>query len=163
MLGYKSIVVVVAIFTGIQPAMAFSPILSVNHWNINQLAKAGITIEEWESEVGGEDPPAEWVEITFDCSNLPKDQDVVMTAWLTNNDSTTLAMRAVRKPKGNDKVSLIIATRGEISDAAHVNVFIWKNQPGGGKAAHGYDLKLKRIAALAKLNTATDAAQRTEK
>ncbi len=134
----------------IQSALAFSTISKVDHWDADRLDKVGIKVRLWTHKVQGEDPPLEWVQLTFDCSSLPKKQDVVITAWVISERRTVTALRAERSKKGKDSVSLLFTVKPEYRPQSRLDILIWKDTPDGGKEAHGYMLSMKRIIELAR-------------
>ncbi len=139
------------------PTTAFSPIWNVNGWNTDRLHEVGISIKSWSHELQTEDPPLDWVEIAFDCSPLPKEQDVLMTAWLLADDSSgPSASRAERGKMNEDSVSLLLAARDNYRKNSYVTIYIWKQTAGVGSEAHGYQLSLKRILELAKETDTSD-------
>ena len=144
-------VTVGAILAGfIQSALAYSPIWNVDGWDLDRLGKAGISVDPWKHSLQGEDPPLEWVEVKFDCSKLPKKQDVLMTAWVLSEGKSVAALRSERNPKGDDTVSLLLAVSDDYRPRSRVDVFIWKEKPDGGSEASGFTLSLTRIVELAR-------------
>ena len=131
-------------------ANAFSPIFNVNNWTQDQLSKAGIVIKPWQHELEGEDPPLQWVQVTFDCAAIPKDQPGVMTAWFRSADGrTSSASRAERANAVDGKIILTFSIPPEQMESSFVQIDIW-SKTADGHAARGYELSMKRIAELAR-------------
>ena len=144
--------VVALVVTGIAfPANAFSPIGNVNGWSRDRLAAAGIVVSPWRHEREGEDPPLQWVQVSFDCAAAPKEHDVVMTAWIRSAGGETLsASRAGRANAVDGRVVLTFClTPAQIESPSAVVIKIWSKTPKGAEAS-GYELSLKRIAELAR-------------
>ncbi len=130
---------------------AFSPIANVDGWSVEHLAKAGITIRKWKHTLQGETPALDWLQIVFDCAQVPRDQDVLMTAWLGNDakEGPAAAVRAVRDNNHPDKVSILFTVRNDHAAQASVDIFIWQPELEGDWKAHGYRLSIKRVLELA--------------
>jgi hypothetical protein len=140
-----------------QSAFAFSRIQNVDGWDTAQLNKAGISVKPRKHRRQSEDPPLEWIQVTFDCSRLPMSQDVLSTAKVNSGDETTSSnFRVERDPQGEDKVSVVFALQGEYSPPSHVTVVIWKEKPDGGAKAHGYRLSVRRVVELARVEGLSD-------
>jgi hypothetical protein len=136
---------------------AFSPIWNVDHWSAERLNQSGITARPWKHKLSSEDPPLEWIQVAFDCSLLPLDQDVLLTAWFTDTTTTTSAVRAARSPQNRNEVTLLFTVRDLDLRASHVDVLIWVRSPDGGGTAHGYRLSMNRIIQLARETAAADS------
>ena len=132
-------------------AAAYSPIGNVNGWSRDRLSAAGIAVGPWRHEREGEDPPPQWVQVSFDCAAAPKEHDVVMTAWFRSAGGDTLsASRAERVNAVDGKVVLTFClTPALIESPSAVVIKIWSKTPKGAEAS-GYELSLKRIAELAR-------------
>jgi hypothetical protein len=162
MRGLKVAAVTVILIGCVQSSLAFSPIATVNGWDADRLNKAGITVAPWKHDFHGEDPPLDWVQVTFDCSRLPKDHDVVMTAWIRTERRTVTALRAERNVKGKDTVALLFSIQPEYRSQSHVDIFIWRDTSDGGKEAYGYTLSMEKIGELAR-EEAADKAMESDK
>ena len=92
-------------------AMAFSPIWNVAGWDADQLAKTGIAVAPWKHPTIGEDPPMNWIRVTYDCTKLPRDQDVLMTVWITADAKTVTTFRAERVKGDSETLTLPFAVR----------------------------------------------------
>jgi len=133
------------------PTMAFSRIGNVNGWSTEELHEVGITIKPWLHELQSEDPPLDWVEIAFDCSPLPKEQEVLMTAWFIPDSRLDESVTRTQRGKMHeDSVSLLLAVRDNYRTNSYVTILIWSQTPGVGSEAHGYQLSMQRIMELAK-------------
>lgn len=141
---------VLIVLACLQSALAFSPIWNVDGWSSERLGKVGITVHPWKHDIQGEDPPLEWVQVTFDCLHLPKNQDVLMTAWVISERRTVSALRAQRGKKDNQTVTLLFAVRDNYLADSRVVIVSWRQKPGGGNAAYGYTLSVKKIIELAR-------------
>jgi len=131
-------------------ANAFSPIGNVNSWTKDQLSNAGIVIKPWQHALEGEDPPLQWVQVTFDCAAIPNDQPVVMTAWFRSSGGlTSSACRAERVNAADGKVILTFSIPPVQMDLSSVQIDIW-SKTADGHAARGYELSMKRVAELAR-------------
>lgn len=144
-----------------QSNSGFSPIWNVDGWNSERLGKVGITVSPWKHDLQSEYPPFEWVRVTFDCSQLPKEQDVLITAWVMSKGKTVSVFRAERDKRAPDAVALLFALQEEYLDTSHVDVFIWKPKLGDGHEASGYTLSVKRIIELSREKTANKQVDAT--
>ncbi len=142
-----AVVSVLLVFTSIFSAPGFSPIGNVDGWSPEQLGKAGITVRPWKHDLQTEDPPLEWIQVTFDCSQLPKEQDVLMTACIRSREKTVSLFRAERGKPAPDKAALVFSVKEDYVETSYVEVFIWK-KTGDGYEAIGYHLSVKRIMEL---------------
>ncbi len=145
-----ALLALVALVACVSPTWAFSPIGNVDGWASDRLAKAGITVTLWRPDAPGEDPPLEWVQVRFDCSRVPEQQDVLMTLWITSERGTAAVLRAERGEKGRGSISLLFAVKPEYQSQSHLEIVIWADTPDGGRQASGYHLSMKRIAELAR-------------
>lgn len=148
-----SVVVSVVMFAllTVDIAHAFSPIWNVNGWDSARLAKAGIAVRPWRHDLQSEDPPLQWVQVTFDCAALPKDEPVVVTAWFRSSAGRTItAVRAERAAAADGKIKLVLCIMPQQIEASSMEVYIWSKLPGDGSEAHGYQLSMQRIAELAR-------------
>jgi len=129
---------------------SFSPIANVDGWNIEQLSKAGISVRPWQHDLQTEDPPLDWVQIAFDCSRLPENQEVLMTGWLFSDSgsSETATFRAERGNMDNDALTLLFTVRDDYRANSYVNILIWRHTADRGSEARGYKLSAKRIMEL---------------
>ncbi len=141
---------VLIVLACLQSALGFSPIWNVDGWSSERLGKAGITVHPWKHDIQSEDPPLERVQVTFDCSHLPKNQDVLMTACIISERRTVSALRAQRGKKDNQTVTLLFAVRDDYLADSHVVIVSWRHKPGGAKDLYGYILSVKKIIALAR-------------
>ena len=129
---------------------AFSPIWNVNGWSKDQLSEAGVAVRPWQHALANEDPPLRWVQVTFDCASIPKEQPVLMTAWFRSTGGrTSTAMRTERTDASDGRVGLTFCIPPEQAESCSVRIEIWSKTPHG-HAARGYELSLKRIAELAR-------------
>ncbi len=142
-------------------AITFSPIMKVDGWDADRLAKVGITVCSWKHDVQSENPPMEWVQVTFDCLRLPKNHDVVMTAWIVFGTQTVTAVRAERNDKCKDTVTVVFAVQPQYRPKSHLDIFIWEDTSDGGKKAHGYKLSLDRIVELARKEAVISSTENT--
>jgi hypothetical protein len=133
--------------------LAFSPIGNVDGWDATRLEKDGITVSSWKHERQREDPPLNWIRVAFDCSRLPKSQDVLMTAWVFSENGTVASFRSERDGIGDDKVALLFVMQPDYTAQSRVDIFIWKETHDGGSEAYGYTLSLRRIVELARLKS----------
>ena len=136
-----------------QPTQAFSRIWNVNSWGADRLEEVGIRVRACKHRLQSEDPPLEWVEVTFDCSTLPETADVVMTARIISERRTVAAFRAERDREGKDRETLLFAVRPEHRPRSRLSIFIWEETPAGGSEARGYELSVERIVQLARQTT----------
>jgi len=135
----------------------YSPIWNVDGWSAERLQKAGITVQPWKHNLQSEDPPLKWVQIAFDCSQIPANHDVVMTAWIASGENGTAnAFRTVRSRAARDLVTLISAVRDDDLAISSVDIFIWRPLQHGGSEAYGCRLSLKRIMDLAYAKSANE-------
>ena len=156
-------IIPLVLFTCLQAARAFSPIGDVDGWDADRLAKAGITVAPWKHDRIGEDPPLDWVQVTFDCSQRPEDWDVLMTLWVISSGKTVSASRAERTKGGGNKLTLLFAVQQEYRDNSRIEIVILKPLSHDEKPlSHdenpmfGYRLSLKRIIELAHQKTANN-------
>ena len=150
-------VVVVAVIVGgwVLPASAYSPIWNVDGWDKGKLEGAGITVASWKHDRMGEDPPLNWIKVTYDASKLREDSDVIMTLWLTaRNGGTVCAFRAART-KGSEKTLKLLFASPELnSDTTRVEIVVLDalaaaaERPIGSPGFGGYRLSLNRILEL---------------
>lgn len=144
------------VFTCLQSALAYSPIWSIDGWNAERLTNTGITVASWEHDQIGEDPPLNWVKITYDSSKLGKDQAVLMTLSVTaTNGQTICTSRAERKKGEPSRLSLLFAVAPQNIRASSVEIVALDNlaaaadRPYGNPGFAGYRLSLTRIVELA--------------
>lgn len=139
-------------------SIGFRRIANVDGWSLERLKKAGISISSWKHDLQFEDPPLEWIQVTFDCSQCPADQDVVMTVWLTNNENvSSAAVRAERLGNNVDEVRLLFARNAPNVNDSHCDIIIWDQTPGGS-GGYGYTLSTERIIHLSRANTVSDSS-----
>ena len=163
MKNLKSISAILIGLACLRSTFAYSPISQVDHWNAESLAKVGITVSAWKHDRLGEDPPLEWVQVKFDCSRWPEDQDVLMTICITSKGTTVSAFRAQRIKGGGNTLSLLFAVREHHLENSHLNILIPNsNYAGDGHPVSGYILSLKRITELARQKTASTELKATE-
>jgi len=152
---FTAAVLGVILAASIHSALAFSNIGSVDGWDANRLREAGICVRAWKHLLQSEDPPLQWVEVTFDCSRFPEKQQVLMTAWIISDGQTISALRAERKRQSKDTLTLLFSVQPGYRPQSHVDIFIWTDTPDGGKEARGYKLSVNRIIELSREKTAT--------
>ena len=143
------------------PAAAYSTIYNADGWDREELAKAGIVVRPWLHEVHREDPPQPWVEVTFDCTGLRKEPDVVMTAAFRSLVGMTWAgSRTQRASAVDGKLTLVLLIAPpDVLDVSSLDVAIWSKGADGFYSARGYRLSLWRIAQLARQAEAPAPAQ----
>ena len=148
---------IVAVFLCGQLGFAYSPIWNVNSWNAERLSEVGIAVHTYRHELQTEDPPREWVEIVFDCSQVRQDQPVLLTAHLLSDRKEIATVRNERNAQGSHVVSLRLAAQENLLDGSYLDISIWKAKPDGGHAARGYQISLRRIVQLARDDVAKKA------
>jgi hypothetical protein len=158
-------------FTCLQSAWAYSPIWNVDGWDTARLAEAGISVASWRHDQIGEDPPLNWVKITYDSSKLQKDHNVLMTLCVTSsNGKTACNCRAERLKEGPLKLSILFAVPQKKNiDTSSVEILV----PGlmanaaqreyGNPGFGGYRLSLDRIITLAGKTSANKTIDRDNK
>jgi hypothetical protein len=145
-------------------ACAYSPIWTVDGWDVDRLAEAGITVESWKHPQVGEDPPLNWVRVAYDSSKLQADQHVLMTLWVTAPDGQTICTcRAERTQGSASTLTLLFAVRQENIDTARIEILVpdllaaAAGRDFGNPGFAGYSLRLPRILALSRLPAAGQA------
>ena len=159
---FTAAVLGVILAASIHSALAFSNIWSVDGWDADRLREAGISVRAWKHLLQSEDPPLQWVQVTFDCSRLPEKQEVIMTAWIISDRQSVTALRAERNRQSKDTVTLLFSVQPEYRPQSHLDIFIWVDTADGGKEACGYKLSVKRIIDLAREETATKGIKSDE-
>ncbi len=131
-------------------ASAFSSIGNVDGWDAQRLAEAGIRVTTYEHELTGEDPPFPWVQVSFNCADIPEDRPVVMTLRLYDKEQRPIAMRSERTDSSPNEVILIFAvTPEQVQPYSALEIVVWRPTPDGGQKAGGFKLSLTRIKELA--------------
>ncbi len=160
----------ILMLTLLQSAWAYSPIWSIEGWDANQLKKAGITVASWKHDQIGEDPPLNWVQVTYDTSKLPKGQNVLMTLVVTAKDGKAVfATRAEHKKGDANMLTIVFTVRQE--DIINSNVQIIAPQllskvtkrAFGDSGFAGYSLSLSRIMELASKTPANKSSDSDDK
>ena len=152
----KLLTVVLTVLASLQAAWAYSPIWNVDGWDADRLAGAGITVALWKHDQIGESPALHWVQVTYDSSKLPEDQNVLMTLKVTTaHGETVSACRAEHKKGDPDKLMLIFAVHRENIDNSGVEIVLPERlaeaaeRDFGDPGLGGYSLRLDRIMELA--------------
>lgn len=141
-----------------QSAVGYNPIENVDDWDATRLKEAGVVVTTWKHERMGENPPLDWVQISFDTSKRPKDSDVLMTLHVvTDNGKIVSAHRAEMKAGKPKKMAILFAVQKEYVENSSLQILTIvpesrdevasRNNPGFG----GYSLSLSRIVELAHL------------
>jgi hypothetical protein len=172
-LSMKSSVIaafVLLAFGCVQTALGYSPIWTVDGWDVRRLNDAGITIKPWKHEQIGEDPAFDWVQVSYDTSKVGGDQNVLMTLQVIAEDGQMIsAHRAERKKGDPTTVVLLFAVRKESVGTSYVNILHpellneaakrGRGNPGFG----GYSLRLSRVMELAAKHGAEKPAEGGQK
>lgn len=148
----------IMIFTFHQSAWAFSPIFSIDGWDVARLKEAGITVTIWRHDRIGEDPPLDWVQICYDTSKGPKDSDVLMTLNVFADCGKMISTyRAVKSECDADSMKILFAIQKEYLNNSSLQILTLdpesaeqvasRENPGFG----GYSLSLNRVIQLAQM------------
>ena len=146
----------IMIFTFHQSVWAFSPIFSIDGWDAARLKEAGITVTIWKHDRIGEDPPLDWVQISYDTSKGPKDSDVLMTLNVVADCGKMVSTyRAVKSEGEPGSVKILFAIQKEYLENSSLQILTLvpesveqvasRGNPGFG----GYSLSLNRVIELA--------------
>lgn len=147
--------ILLMILACLQPASAFSPIWTIDGWDMARLKDVGISVESWKHDEIGEDPPVEWVHITYDTSKAGKNLNVLMTLVVAGENGQTIsASRAEHKKGDPDKLTLLFAVPKKNVEMSSVEILIPKllaaeDKALGHSAFGGYRLSLSRVMELA--------------
>ena len=130
--------------------LAFSGIHNVDSWSREELKKRGISVRSWKHALQSEDPPLNWAEITFDTTQAPANQGILMTAWFTSDSGVSeIASRAQTEAVEVKSLVLLVAIGEGHRKNSYVDILIWKPTPDGGSEAQGYKISAKRMIELA--------------
>jgi hypothetical protein len=128
----------------------FSGIQNVDSWSREELQKRGISVRSWKHAIQTEDPPLDWVEITFDTTRAPANQGILMTAWLVSDGVVSdNASRTHTESVDVKSLVLLVSVAEGYRANSYVNIVIWKAGADGGSEAQGYKLSAKRMIELA--------------
>ena len=106
-----------------QSAVGYNPIENVDDWDATRLKKAGVVVTTWKHERMGENPPLDWVQISFDTSKRPKDSDVLMTLHVvTDNGKIVSAHRAEMKAGKPKKMAILFAVQKEYVENSSLQI-----------------------------------------
>lgn len=128
----------------------FSSIQNVDPWSREELEKRGISVKLSKQTLETEDPPADWVQVTFDASHLSDNQDALMTAWFVSDGGVTeSAGRVATDEREKDTLRLLLAVGDGYRASSFVAILMWKGGADSGRKAYGYQLSMKRMIELA--------------
>ena len=128
---------------------AFSSFWNVDGWARDRLHKAGLSVSEGMLISHDGEPTKSDMVITFDCSRLPKDRKVSMTARLASQEREVAVVRVSRSQAGEDSVSLELAIRHDCLERSSVTVHIHDPEQPAQNGFLGYTLSMKRLVELA--------------
>lgn len=156
---------VLMVFSCFQSLWAYSSIWKLDGWDTARLKGSGITVASWKHETISEEPAMRWVEITFDCTKLGKEQNVLMTVHVIGKDWKTIAATRMEHRKGDSgKLRLLFAISEEQIENSYVQILLpelhskMSERAVGDSGLGGYSLQVSRILQLA----AADSAPKTE-
>jgi hypothetical protein len=146
----------IMIFTFHQSASAYSPIFTIDGWNVAQLKEAGITVASWKHDQTSEEPPLDWVQISYDTSKVPKDSNVLMTLnVVADNGKMVSTYRAAKSEGEPNSMKILFAVQKEYLANSSLQIVTLvpesvkqaasRENPGFG----GYTLSLNRVIELA--------------
>jgi len=143
-------------FTCLQSALGYSPIMNIDGWDAVRLKEVGITVTTWKHDQITEEPAVNWVEITYDSSKLGEDQNVLMSIHVTaDNGQIVSAYRAEHKKGDSGKLKILFAVRKENVENSYLEILVPKllseraGRDFGNPGFGGYSLQLSRIMQLA--------------
>ncbi len=102
-----------------------------------------------------EEPPYDWIRVGFDCSRVPKDKDVLMTATILSGVNEVASLRAARSEEPTDKISVLFAVQENYRQNSHLDIIIVP-APGTADDVQGYTLNMNRIVELARAGGVPD-------
>ena len=130
-------------------AFGFSSFWNVDGWTRERLHKAGLSVSEGMLiSHDGESTKSDMV-ITFDCSRLPKERKVSLTARLTSQEREVAIVRVSRSRLGEASVSLELAIRRDCLERSSVTIHIHDPEQPAHNGFLGYTLSMKRLVELA--------------
>jgi hypothetical protein len=124
----------------------YSPIGNVDGWDVERLNRDGITIEPANNPLVSEDPPLNWVRVTYKCERLGEDIPVIIRGSTQSERGMASKFRVDRK-KGEDKLELMFAVGDDFRDQSRLEILIWSAAVNGD--LRGYLLSMKRVLELA--------------
>ena len=164
----RATVIAVLLLGTIRSVWAYSPIWNVDGWDTNRLAEAGITVASWKHAQIGEDPPLNWVKVTYDSSKLPEDQNVFMTLWVTTTNGETICTCRAERNRGEAKeVTILLAVSQENVGSSRVEILVPKlhaaasTRDFGNPGFAGYSLHVSRIMELSRQSSANQVPEDT--
>lgn len=147
----------------LQSAVAYSPIASLDHCDVAGLSARGISITSWNSPVNT-DPPLTWVQIAYDCSISPADDDVLMMLWIRTADGETVCAASAKHTKGDaNELTLLFCVKEENLKRSRLEILLPNkladvaNSPYGSPPMAGAYLSLGRVIELARQTPANKA------
>jgi hypothetical protein len=147
--------ILMIVFTCLQSAWGYSPIMNLNGWDAARLMKAGITVTPWKHDQISDEPDLKWVEITYDSSKLGEDQNVLMSIHVTaDNGQIVSAYRAEHKKGDSGKLKILFAVRKEHLEHSYLEILVPKllseraGRDFGDPGLGAYSLRLSRIMQL---------------
>ena len=157
-IGFTTILMV--LFGSLQSSLAVNPIASVNIWDADRLAHAGITVAEVPQNRRPTD--MDWVKVSFDSSRWSEDWNVGMRLYVaTSNGDSVTASYVGRTKGGENTLTLQFAVQQEYQDRSRVEIVMTKILPPDRSRVHGYTLALNRITELARQKTAATPLPRS--